>query len=464
MNSLQTLDRVAAALDQDLDTLAARVTAELAVRVPEHQRALVAAGEDPLQVCRGGLAFMLAALRHRALLSATREQVRKVGAARSDAGVALDTLVEVVFRERQLLGLAFEDQARALGVGERAVLQAERRLDRFAAAVIAELARGYMGAVTERSRCQQESMAALIKVAAAINRSLELSDVARTALAAITGALEAPAGVLWLHSEEDGQLGLAYTHGLRWDEDRRLRSSRSTRPPLVERAIRAGAAVTGPPLAIDGDTLLAGVAAIAVRSRGDLLGVMAIGHRLPHSFAHAQLTLLRSAADYLAAALVRARQHRREARTDALTGLSNRAELERYLERSIATARRHTRPLALLMVDLDGLKEINDERGHAAGDAALRALAAALQAGVRSEDACARIGGDEFAVVMPDTTLAQAHDVRSRIVHLLAASGLRVSSGVAAWEAGQTAQDLFKMADTRLYREKRRHHRKQRGA
>lgn len=222
--------------------------------------------------------------------------------------------------------------------------------------------------------------------------------------------------------------------------------------------------MTGPPLAAGGEHLLAGVAATAVRSRGDVLGVIAVGNREPHGFGHPQLTLLQSASDYLAAALVRARQHRREARTDALTGLANRAELERQLERAIASASRHTRPLALVLIDLDGLKTINDERGHAAGDAALRALAGALQAAVRSIDTCARIGGDEFAVVMPDTALAHATEVRNRVSRVLMESGLRVSAGVAAWEPGQSAQDIFKMADTRLYREKRRHHRQRGGA
>jgi diguanylate cyclase (GGDEF)-like protein len=275
--------------------------------------------------------------------------------------------------------------------------------------------------------------------------------------------MQADAGVLWLRAEEGGDLGLAYTQGLRWDEDRRLRTSHSESAPIVERAVRAGGAVSGPPLATNGDLLLTGIAAMALRSRGELLGVIVVGNRAPQLFTHTKLTFLRSASDYLAAALVRAHQHRREARTDALTGLTNRHELERQLERVIAGSRRHHRPLSLLMVDLDGLKAINDEQGHPAGDAALRSLASALQRAVRSIDTSARIGGDEFAVVMPDTTLAQATEVRNRITRTLADSGLRVSAGVAEWEPTMAAQDLFKMADTRLYRAKRRHHKERRG-
>jgi diguanylate cyclase (GGDEF)-like protein len=459
MSTTQTLERVAAEVAIDLDALAGRISRELAVRVPEYERALVAAGDDPVTVCRGTLALLMGGLRRRELPPAAGAQVRLVGAGRCEAGVALDTLVEVISMERQLLGLAFEEAAQELGINGRSILLAERRLDRFAAGLIAEIARGYMAAVTERNRRQQESMAALVRVAAAINRSFELPDVAHTALKAITEALHADAGVLWLRAEEGGDLGLAYTHGLRWDEDRRLRTSASSSAPIVERAVRAGAAVSGPPLATNGEALLSGVAAIGVRSRGELMGVVLAGNRKAEPFSHAQLGFLRSASDYLAAALVRAQRHRREARTDSLTGLANRTELERQLEREIAGARRHGRPLGLLVVDLDGLKAINDEQGHPAGDAALRSLAGALLRSVRSTDTCARIGGDEFAIVMPDTTLAQATEVRARVARALAESGLRVSAGVAGWDPSLSAQELFKMADTRLYRAKRRHHR-----
>jgi len=116
-------------------------------------------------------------------------------------------------------------------------------------------------------------------------------------------------------------------------------------------------------------------------------------------------------ADQVAIALDRARQYSSEARTDHLTGLANRREFERIMEREVALAERHDRKLSLMMIDLDNLKRINDRQGHSAGDAALRLIAQQLQRVVRASDICARIGGDEFGVAMPETDLLRAREV-----------------------------------------------------
>src|SRR5438445_210582 len=164
-------------------------------------------------------------------------------------------------------------------------------------------------------------------------------------------------------------------------------------------------------------------------------------------------------------ALDRARQFSSEARTDHLTGLANRREFERIMEREVALAERHNRKLSLMLIDLDNLKRINDRQGHRAGDVALRLVAQQLQRVVRTSDICARIGGDEFGVAMPETELERARDVAARLQAAVGEAGLAarsadrvaVSIGLGAWRPGHDWQGVYEAADSDLYEDKRRH-------
>ena len=109
---------------------------------------------------------------------------------------------------------------------------------------------------------------------------------------------------------------------------------------------------------------------------------------------------------------------------DALTGLFSRRRFQEELEREVSRARRHGRPGALLVLDLDGFREVNDSLGHAAGDELLTRIGEALRSILRDSDVLARIGGDEFALILPDTDEAggsrrrrEAHRRRSRARH-----------------------------------------------
>src|SRR5918911_1237441 len=107
--------------------------------------------------------------------------------------------------------------------------------------------------------------------------------------------------------------------------------------------------------------------------------------------------------------------------TDDLTGLANRRRFERQLEREVARTRRYGHPFCLLLLDIDRFKEVNDVHGHDAGDEALRRVANAIQSGTRGIDTGARIGGDEFAVILPETDLGRGLEVAERLRAAVAA-------------------------------------------
>lgn len=158
-----------------------------------------------------------------------------------------------------------------------------------------------------------------------------------------------------------------------------------------------------------------------------------------------------------------ARDARRTALHDELTGLANRRALHAGLRHGIATSRRYEEPLALVLVDLDGFKAVNDRHGHAAGDAALRAVGAVLRQETRADvDLAARLGGDEFALVLPRTDEAGAAAVGERVVARIRALPVRspsvalgASFGAAALAAGEAEEELLARADAALYRAKR---------
>lgn len=152
---------------------------------------------------------------------------------------------------------------------------------------------------------------------------------------------------------------------------------------------------------------------------------------------------------------------------DVLTGLLNRRTFEERLHDELLTAARTSRPLSVAMIDVDHFKQVNDRHGHEAGDRALQAVAATLRRAVRRTDLVARWGGEEFAVVFPGTSLAEAaakvDAMRDEIAGTPIAIGrevgvpLTVSAGVAcAPEDGADAASITGAADARLFDAKRR--------
>jgi len=174
-----------------------------------------------------------------------------------------------------------------------------------------------------------------------------------------------------------------------------------------------------------------------------------------------------AALDQVRAFLARCIQHaqryrraRNEARVDPLTGLHNLRAMREALETETRRAQRYHNDLCVIALDLDGLKSVNDHFGHAAGDAVLKHTAAKIRSALRQIDTAARIGGDEFLVMLPGTDLDGARSVGQRMLRMLRDDGpmigdtrlsLTASLGVAEWSEQCDIQRLLDAADGALY-------------
>lgn len=151
------------------------------------------------------------------------------------------------------------------------------------------------------------------------------------------------------------------------------------------------------------------------------------------------------------------------AHRDVLVPAANRRGLERELETMVARHHRHGTPGAVLFIDLDGLKILNDSFGHAGGDAALVHVTELLHEGTRTADCIARLGGDEFCVLLEHVDEAGALETAERLVDLIAAEDflyqgvpmpLSVAIGITVIESGDTPQSVLARADRAMYRTK----------
>jgi diguanylate cyclase (GGDEF)-like protein len=151
---------------------------------------------------------------------------------------------------------------------------------------------------------------------------------------------------------------------------------------------------------------------------------------------------------------------------DPLTGADNRRNMDSRLQAEIAFAQRHSRPLAVILLDIDHFKSVNDRHGHPAGDEVLKTVAAVVRGQLRTEDAFARYGGEEFVIVLRDTTVTQAALVADRVREKIGKTSIEIGGGAIAvtvsagcaslaCSQGTATEELIGVADRRLYKAKR---------
>ncbi|HEY8864281.1 MAG TPA: diguanylate cyclase [Candidatus Dormibacteraeota bacterium] len=377
----------------------------------------------------------------------------------AEKGVPLESLMEglAVFR-RSVIARVNEEIASS-EYADEVLLLAQSRLGDVIEHLNSNFIRGYLDYTELRHRARQTELHGLYHIASALGRSLDVSEIAEVGLRETLKVLGLQAGAVWVR--EAARLKLAKTIGMQPGEEEEFsETGRSGLVKVVE--------VSSGPAESRVDRIAGEWSAIRaeLRTKGVLLGAMTVATRLPRTFESSDLEFVAAVADQIAVALDRARQHTREARTDYLTGLANRPEFERAIDRAVAAASRHKRRLALMMLDLDNLKHINDSVGHHVGDEAIRVLAQELQRAVRATDTCGRLGGDEFGVAMPDADERDAREVGLRVRQSLEDLNrlekvpvpVEFSIGIAAWKPGMDWQAMYQVADKALYVDKRRRH------
>jgi diguanylate cyclase (GGDEF)-like protein len=453
------LSALASGLAADVNETARKAVEVVRARSPELVRLSRETGEDLVRMSAGFIDILLTSLRTDTELqwSLYDQKIRDYGRLRAAQGMPLESLIDIVAVYRratiELLSRPLQGRPRY----DEIYGLAQSRLEDVTERLTALMARGYLEHLDEEHRTRESEMYGLATIVTAMGRSLDISETAEVALVEALAGMRLSTGALWLR--ERSTYKLLHTVGLEPDQvDDFARQ--------VGASVPASASVTGRSesqvdriSSKDWNAMRA-----QLRVRGRTVGMMTVGTMVDRVFGASDLLFMAAVADQIAIAIERARQFSSEARTDHLTGLANRREFERVIEREVALAERHKRRLSLMMIDLDNLKRINDRQGHRAGDAALKLVAQQLQRVVRASDVCARVGGDEFAVAMPETDIDRARDVAVRLRRAIEHAALSVKSteqvevsvGLTAWRASQDWQTVYQGADADLYEDKRR--------
>ncbi len=329
-----------------------------------------------------------------------------------------------------------------------------------------------------RSRQHATEQAALLRVSQAAVSSLDLDAVLAEIAQASLGVANAEACAIEIWDKEQGDTVLAAEStidawpgtsaiGKRisfddWPVSRRVLQEQvtlnmlATDPELTTREqehLRAD----------DTNSILL----VPLVVNGQSLGILNLFSRNSRRFSPDEVRLASDLAAQISIAIDRARLHealRERADTDGLTDVLNHRAILETLDAEVARARRGGPPFSVLMVDLDGFKQINDTHGHQAGDQMLRETAAFLRSSIRDIDYAGRYGGDEFLLILPNTDTDGARQIATRLLDLaedatIVIDGQRfpiqISAGIATTpEDGFTRQEILAVADTRMYESK----------
>jgi diguanylate cyclase (GGDEF)-like protein len=360
-----------------------------------------------------------------------------------------------------LAGLVVISAVAAIALVRRSSRSADRR--------VAELIRSLndridqLGKELASARVEAEDELRRNRVLGELGGSIDLDEVLERTLEVASAGDAADAALVWLKDERGHPL--VATLGLSQEEAERQALAG---PPDGKRARAIGLTYRYHEGESSNNGLIrSGLAVPLARADvGEEAGYLAVFSRSQPSFGDDAVDDLERLAKKAAPAIDNARRFR-EAREladlDALTGLHNRRYFHETLAREVARAHRYDRGLALVVLDVDDFKATNDEIGHLAGDSVLAEAAARIRDVVRSADIACRVGGDEFAVILPESLAADADQLYLRIQHLVGgrpiapgSTPLMFSAGVAELRRDDDAVSFFQRADEALYRAKER--------
>lgn len=316
----------------------------------------------------------------------------------------------------------------------------------------------------------------LLSVAQVVVSSLELNEVLQNILGSAMAIMDMQAGSIALFEESRNELTLHAHSGLSkafvarncWQVTKGGLTDRilsEGEPFVVEDTREAG--FFNNPLAVQEG--IRSLICVPLKIQNQVLGILYLDAFKPRRFSGDRLQLLSVLASFAAMSIDNACLHQKTQRlacTDGLTGLYNHRQFKKMLKEEMGRARRHQKPLALIMFDVDNFKQFNDTYGHPNGDKALLVVTEILEGSLRECDIVFRYGGEEFIAILPETIIDDAIIAAERARHAIevespdrlsefAGTGLTVSVGVACYPIdGKDPDTLLGTVDALLYKAK----------
>lgn len=329
----------------------------------------------------------------------------------------------------------------------------------------------------ERIRLDAAQLSSLVQLANAIGSTADLHAIMRIALDTVRHMFDCKAGLIYRVDEHRGTLHYVESFGYPKD----VIDALSTEPfqpvgdcwTFVEgRLVAVDDISRSKPMCLTLEKVESGSAiCVVMQVEGRILGILHIRSDRPGAFSEEDQQLVMAIADQVALAVQRGllfEEINRLAITDPLTGVYNVRRLESMLQDEISRARRYSRPISFLMIDVDNLKSYNDTLGHQRGDVTLSQIASILDTQTREVDKVFRYGGDEFCVILPETDSPEATIVAEKVRRSVSefhfsgedkipGPGITISVGIATYPKDSSEEEgLIRKADEALYAAKQK--------